>query len=129
MALQRVLLLSKGLSPASIASLSRDWAKWDSANSNSNVLFLSPQAYAIQYRNWIQQLLAWLGAGQPELVVKWWERELKKKVIPAEVIVPPLPPCLLAQASHLTGGAPAASSASGGGAEGPAYGDGAEGPP
>ena len=120
-AMQRVLLLSKALPPASISTLSRDWAKWDSCNRNSTLLYPTPDAYAIRYKNWLQELLAHLSAGNSHLVAQWWHKEVQMKVPKPDVQLPPLPPSLLLQATHLAGEAPASAACSGGGGKEPFF--------
>ena len=106
-AMQRVLLLSKALPPASIKTLARDWAKWDSTNRNDHYHYPSPDSYAIQYKNWIKKLLAYLASGQNVEVVRWWTKEIGAKVPPADVLLPALPSELLTSATHLVGVPPA----------------------
>ena len=113
-AMQRVLLLCKALPPASIRSLSRDWSKWDSCNLNSTSLFPTPDSYAIKYKNWIQYLLERLTAGKPRDIAKWWLKEVEKKVPEADLVLPPLAPDLLTQASHLVDDGPGQAASSGG---------------
>ena len=106
-AMQRVLLLSKVLPPASITTLARDWAKWDSTNRNDHYHFPSPESYANQYKNWINMLLAHLAEGRPAQVGRWWTRQIAAKVPPADVLLPALPSELLTSATHLVGAPPA----------------------
>ena len=113
-AMQRVLLLCKALPPASIKSLSRDWSKWDSCNLNSTFLFPTPESYAIKYMTWIQMLLERYTAGKPHDIAKWWLKEVEKKVPEADLVLPPLAPDLLTQASHLVDDGPGQAASSGG---------------
>ena len=106
-AMQRVLLLSKALSPTDIKTLARDWAKWDSTNRNDCHHYPSPESYAIQYKNWLQKLLAHLAAGRNVKVERWWTRQMNAKVPPADVLLPALPSELLTSASCLVGAPPA----------------------
>ena len=106
-AMQRVLLCAKALPPASITTLARDWSKWDSTNRNDLHRYPSPEAYAVQYKNWMNKLLAHLAAGRNVEVERWWAKEIAKKVPPADVLLPALPPELLTEATHLVGAPPA----------------------
>ena len=87
--------------------MARDWAKWDSTNRNNLKDFPSPDAYAIQYRNWIKKLLAHIAEGKNVEVARWWANEIALKVPPAEVLLPALPSELLTSATHLIGAPPA----------------------
>ena len=87
-AMQRILLLSKALPPASIKTLARDWTKWDSTNRNDHYHYPSPESYANQYKNWIKMLLAHLAAGRNVQVERWWTKEINAKVPPADVLLP-----------------------------------------
>ena len=53
-------------------------------------------------------LLAWLAEGRQDKVAAWWRQELRKKVVPAEILLPALPSDIVAQAKGLAGDAPAA---------------------
>ena len=106
-AMQRVLLLCKALSPAAIKSMARDWAKWDSTNRNDGLHYPSPESYAIQYKNWIKMLLAHLAAGRNVEVERWWTKQMNAKVPPADVLLPALPSELLTSATCLVGAPPA----------------------
>ena len=106
-AMQRVLLLCKALSPTAIKSMARDWAKWDSTNRNDGLHYPSPESYAIQYKNWIKMLLAHLAAGRNVEVERWWTKQMNAKVPPADVLLPALPSELLTSATYLVGAPPA----------------------
>ena len=106
-AMQRVLMVSKALPFASLRTLSRDWAKWDSTNINDLYHYPTPESYGNQYKRWLQQLLALLAADRNIEVGRWWAKEISAKVPPADLIVPALPPELLTRATCLIGAAPA----------------------
>ena len=106
-AMQRVLLLSKVLPPASVSSLSRDWAKWDSTNRNDPYHFPTAASYALKYKKWMNVLLARLAEGRAVDVWNWWKEQMDEKVLPADVFLPALPPELLTSATYLLGAAPA----------------------
>ena len=99
--LQRLLLMSRKLETKELSSLSRDWAKWDSCNRCSDLLFPTPASYAIQYKNWLIKLVAHLDNNRGDLVAAWWRKQLKDKVPAADVVIPALPPDLFAQARGL----------------------------
>ena len=106
-AMQRVLLCARALPPARMTTLARDWSKWDSTNRNDLYHYPTPEAYAVQYKNWMHMLLAHHADGRDVEVARWWAKELTKKVLPADVLLPALPPDLLTAATHLVGAPPA----------------------
>ena len=101
------LLLSNALPPASLKTLARGWTKWDSSNRTDGYHYPTPESYAIQYKNWIKMLLEHLAAGRYEAVDRWWTKELKKQIEPADLLLPALPAELLTSATHLVGAPPA----------------------
>ena len=46
-------------------------------------------------------LLEHLAAGRYEAVERWWTKELKNKIEPADLLLPALPAELLTSATHL----------------------------
>ena len=87
--LHRAFALAR-LEPDRLRHFARDWRKWEQAT-RSHPQYAAEKDYAAYFYKRLEQVYTLLHAGKLAEIRGWWEQQVRLKVPPAPLKLPPMP--------------------------------------